>query len=202
MWVLVLVLAAAIPAGAAVAGTNADSAAATRPGRNLEGWHPPADPESASVRLGRRAAPAVDLPLAGGTRSLAALGRAVLAAVSAGDPQAMLALCVTKQEFEVVLWPEFPESRPATGLLPMDGWRVLANRLTSGSHGAVSDHGGEAWRFVRIEATAGVREYRNFRLHRGLVLVTRDVSGREQRFEFLRTAVERKGVFKIYSLRD
>jgi hypothetical protein len=169
---------------------------------NLEGWYPPADPESAAVRLGRRAAPLVDLPLAGGRRSLAALGRSVLAALANESAEELLALCVSKQEFEVVLWPEFPESRPATGLLPMDGWRTLGNRLSSGSRGAVSDHGGQGWAFVRIEATAGVRAYRNFRLHRGLVLVAKDAAGKEARFDFLRAAVERKGVFKIYSLRD
>jgi len=199
---LALSIAAAVASPAQAEESGTASAARARPARNLEGWYPPADPESASVRLGRRAAPAVDLPLTGGTRSLPALGRAVLAAVAAGDPQAMLDLCVTKPEFETILWPEFPESRPATGLLAMDGWRVLANRLTSGSHGAVSDHGGTAWTFLRFETTAGVRAYRNFRLHRGLVLVARDADGVEQRLHFVRTAVERKGVFKIYSLRD
>jgi hypothetical protein len=187
---------------AAAAGAGADPATAAKPAPNLDGWYPPADPESASVRLGRRTAAAVDLPLCGGTLSLEALGRAVLAAVAAGDAGAMLGWCVTRQEFEVILWPEFPESRPATGLLAVDGWRVLANRLTSGSHGAVSDHGGQPWTFVRLEATAGVRAYRNFRLHRGLVLVAKDAAGEERRLDFLRTAVERGGRFKIYSLRD
>ena len=189
--ILIAAIAAAGPAGAG-AGARA----------NLEGWYPPADPESASVRLGRREAPLVALPLSGGRPSLPALGRAVLASISNESPEEMLALCVSKQEFEVILWPEFPESRPATGLLAIDGWRALGNRLTSGCRGAVSDHGGETWTFVRIEATAGVRAYRNFRLHRGLVLVAKNAAGEERRFDFLRTAVERKGAFKIYSLRD
>jgi hypothetical protein len=169
---------------------------------NLEGWYPPADPESASVRLGRRDAPAVSLPLTGGAPSLEGLCRAVLEAIGAGSVDDLLALTVTRREFETILWPEFPESRPATGLLPVDGWRVLGNRLHAGSRGAVSDHGGTAWSFVRIEATAGVQSYRNFRLHRGIVLVARDADGVERRFDFLRAAVERGGRFKIYSLRD
>lgn len=187
--------AAVFTLGAAIAGPAVA-------GANLEGWYPPADPESASVRLGRRNAPLVTLPLSGGRPTLDALGRAVLAAVSDESAEEMLALCVSRKEFEVILWPEFPESRPATGLLPIDAWRALGNRLTSGCRGAVSDHGGQAWTFVRVEATAGVRAYRNFRLHRGLVLVARNAAGEEWRFDFLRTAVERKGVFKIYSLRD
>jgi hypothetical protein len=189
---------AASESGAAAA----PAATATKPVRNLEGWYPPADPESASVRLGRRDAPAVTLPLTGGRRSLEALAEAVLAGVSAGSPDDLLALCLDKAEFETILWPEFPESRPATGLLPMDGWRTLSNRLTSGSRGAVSDWGGATWKLVRVETTAGVRAYRNFRLHRGIVLVARNEEGEERRFDFVRTVVERKGVFKLYSMRD
>ena len=192
-------LALLVAAGAAAAPSTP---APAKPPVNLDGWYPPADPESASVRLGRRDAPRVDMEFSGGRRSLAALGRAVLAAVADESPEEMLALCVNKTEFETILWPEFPASRPATGLLPMDGWRVVGNRFQAGTRGAVSDHGGQPWTFVRLETTAGIQNYRNFRLHRGLVLVARDTTGTETRMNFLRTAVERKGVFKIFSLRD
>ena len=191
---------AGVLAGAARAGTPLDSVRA-RAVPIVTGWYPPADPESASVRRGRRRAPAVALPLAGGRGSLEELARAALAAVSADAPESLLALCVTKEEFEVVMWPEFPQSRPATGLLPMDGWRTLSNRLTSGSFGAASDGSGHAWTLVRVER-GPVMEFRNFGLHRGLGLVARDETGQETRMDFLRTAVERRGVFKIYSMRD
>ncbi len=173
-----------------------------RAARLRQGWYPPADPESASVRLGRREAPLVGLPFTGGRRSLSALGRAVVSNVSNNAPDSLLALCLTKKEFDVILWPEFPQSRPATGLLPMDGWRVLNNRLVSGTRGAAADWGGQPWTFVRIEATGGVTKFRNFNLYRGIVIVVKDAAGVEQRFDFLRTVAERKGVFKLYSLRD
>lgn len=173
-----------------------------RAARIRQGWYPPADPESASVRIGRREAPLVAMTFSGGRRSLAALGRAIVSNVSNNAPDSLLALCITKQEFETILWPEFPQSRPATGLLPMDGWRVLNNRLVSGTRGAAADWGGQPWTFVRIEATAGVQKFRNFDLHRGIVLVVKDAAGTEQRLDFLRTVAERKGVFKIYSVRD
>lgn len=180
---------------------RADSAAA-RPAPNLAGWYPPADPESASVRLGRRPnAPRVRMPLEGGRRSLEALATATIAAGS-GAPESLLALCVTKPEFETILWPEMPQSRPATGILPMDAWRTLSNRLTAGCMGAASDLHDGGWELVRVERTGGVMEFRNYRLHRGLALVARNAAGEEQRFGFLRTAVERGGVFKIYSMED
>ncbi len=173
-----------------------------RAARIRQGWYPPADPESASVRIGRRDAPLVAMTFSGGRRSLAALGRAIVSNVSDNAPDSLLALCITKQEFETILWPEFPQSRPATGLLPMDGWRVLNNRLVSGTRGAAADWGGQPWTFVRIEASAGVQKFRNFDLHRGIVIVVKDAAGTEQRLDFLRTVAERKGVFKIYSVRD
>ncbi len=173
-----------------------------RAARIRQGWYPPADPESASVRIGRRDAPLVSLPFSGGKRSLSALGRALVSNLSSNAPDSMLALCVTKQEFEVVLWPEFPQSRPATGLLPMDGWRVLHNRLVSGTRGAAADWGGQPWTFVRVETTGGVTKFRNFNLHRGIVIVAKDAGGVLHRFDFLRTVAERKGVYKLYSLRD
>jgi len=203
-----LSIAAAAPRSAA---TVADSlqdhalqqvADSIRTARMRQGWYPPADAESASVRIGRRDAPLVALPFTGGRRSLAALGRAVVSNVSNNAPDSLLALCVTKQEFEVILWPEFPQSRPATGLLAMDGWRVLDNRLVSGTRGAAADWGGQEWTFVRIEATAGIQKFRNFNLHRGIVIVARNAAGQEQRLDFLRTVAERKGVYKIYSMRD
>lgn len=173
-----------------------------RTARTRQGWYPPADPESASVRIGRRDAPLVAMRFTGGRSSLAALGRAVVAYAGSNAPDSLLQLCVTKSEFETVLWPEFPQSRPATGLVAMDGWRVLQNRLVSGTRGAAADWGGQPWTFVRIEATAGVLRFRNFDLHRGIVIVAKDAAGNEQRFDFLRTVVERAGVFKIYSMRD
>jgi hypothetical protein len=196
---LALALAPGVPGSSDAGPAPADSA---RSAPAALGWYPPADPESAAVRRGRREAPAVDLPLAGGRASLDALARAALAGAAAGAPESLLALCVNEREFTRLLWPEFPQSRPATGLLPMDGWRTLFNRLTSGCHGATGDLAGQAWTYVRVEAGSGVMEFRNFRLHRGVAIVVRDASGAEQRLDFLRTAVERDGVFKIYSMRD
>jgi len=170
--------------------------------RAAQGWYPPADPESASVRLGRRAAKPVDMPFSGGRPSLEELAQAIVAHVSTNVPDSLLGLCVTKGEFEAILWPEMPQSRPATGLLPIDGWRVLQNRLVSGTRGAAADWGGQPWTLVRVEAGAGVTHFTNYDLHRGIVLVVKDEAGTERRMDFLRTVAERDGVFKIYSVKD
>jgi hypothetical protein len=171
--------------------------------RHSPGWYPNADPESASVRLGRRPdAPLVSVPFSGGARSLDELGRTVCRLLHHRDQDSLLTLCVTDTEFRTILWREFPQSRPATGLQWEDGWRVLDMRLRSGISDAVGEYGGRVHTFVRFESPDSVARYRNFRLLSGLVLVVRDDEGRLQRWGWLRAVAERKGRYKLYSLRD
>jgi hypothetical protein len=167
------------------------------------GYYPPSDPESMAVVTGRRAAKPIDLPLTGGRDSLSSLARAVLSALAAARPDSLAALCVTRAEFEHILWLDFPESRPVTGLTAEDAWRPLAMRLSGGIAGAMSELGGRQLRLERVEATLGVKEYVNFRLHRGIVITARDeTTGERVETRFLRTVVERKGRYKIYSTDD
>lgn len=206
---LALLLACPAAPGATAAAARGDSAARAsapkRPSsvRESPGWYPVADPESASVRIGRRVgAPLVATPFRGGTRALDDLGRAVCRLLSRGDRDSLLALCVTDREFRDILWREFPQSRPVTGLQWEDGWRVLSMRLQSGCSDAVGQLGGRRWEFVRFERSDSTMRYRNFALHNGLVLVARDEHGGLERWGWLRSVAERKGRFKIYSVRD
>lgn len=176
-----------------------------RRGYSLEdspGYYPKVDPESAAVRLGRRTnAPLVSRGFVGGARSLDDLGRAVCRALYRADADSLLALCIRDDEFRDILWREFPQSRPATGLTWEDAWRVLYARLYGGSNGAIRDHGGRHFRFLRFESDS-VQKFRNFRLHHRLALVVQDDQGGIQRWHWVRSVAERRGVFKIYSTDD
>jgi hypothetical protein len=195
----------------AVAGAGAAPAAAapdTVPRRRAPslsdspGWYPVADPESASVRLGRRTnAPAVSKPFRGGATSLDDLGRAICRQLHHSNTDSLLALCVRDDEFRDILWREFPQSRPATGLTWEDGWISLEQRLRSGISGALSRHAGQHWRFVRFQVDS-VARFRNFRLHMGLRLEAVDDQGRTVPMSWVRAVAERNGRFKIYSTDD
>lgn len=161
------------------------------------------DPESSSVRLGRRLdAPRVSQLFQGGAPSLDALGRAVCRALHHGNADSLRLLCVRMDEFRDILWPEFPQSRPATGLTSEDAWRVLDVRLLGGCNGAVREHGGHHLEFLRFEHMDSTAVYKNFRLHNGLMMVAKNDAGEVERFGWLRSVAERKGRFKIYSMRD
>jgi hypothetical protein len=55
---------------------------------------------------------------------------------------------------------------------------------------------------VRFERADTTMRFKNFKLHRGLVLVARNDEGREERFDWLRSVAERKGAFKIFGVED
>ena len=187
--------------------TPASAATAPTSVRDSPGWYPTVDPESMSVVIGRRThAPLVKMPLTGGAHSLKEMGRTVCRMLQSGSPDSIHALCVTEAEFRDILWREFPQSRPATGLTWEDGWRVLDNRLTSGSRDATADFGRRKYEFVRFEQNRSTADttaiYKNFKLHHRLVLVARRDDGELERMYWLRSVVERKGRFKIYSTTD
>jgi hypothetical protein len=187
-------------------GGTTSVAPAGPPGNSVKdspGYIPLVDPESASVALGRRTnAPAVSKRFQGGAKSLDDLGRAVCRLLHRSDLDSLHGLCVTDEEFRDILWREFPQSRPVTGLTWEDGWRVLDIRLTSGCRGAVQDLGGHAYQFLRFERSDTTALYKNFKLHNGLLLVARDDEGQIVKMNWVRSVAERKGAFKIYSTGD
>lgn len=171
--------------------------------RDSPGWYPPADPESLSERIGRRLnAPAASERFRGGCRSLDDMGRAVLWALHYSDADSLRRLCLDRREFSGILWREFPQSRPATGLTAEDAWGMLERRFLAGVSGALHEHGGRPLRFLRIERYDTTRHYRNFLLHNGIVIVAANEQGEEERLRLVRAVAERRGRFKIQSTTD
>lgn len=171
--------------------------------RDLPGWAPAADPESASVRIGRRlSAPVVDMPYSDGLGSVEEVARAFVRAIITDAPDTLYRLCVTYDELKEIMWLEFPQSRPITNLTVDDAWTFLNARNTSGIRSACQRYKDRDVELLRIERRDTVMVFKNFKLHRGLVLVVEDEMGREEPIDLLRTIAERKGEFKIYSMKD
>jgi len=162
------------------------------------GYAPPYDPEWRSVLTGRRSVGPVDLEFVNGARSLEELGRFVMLAALDGDGQALVGLAVNKDEFELILWPEFPQSRPYLRIPAEEGWSFHYSDLTKGiSRGGLALTG-KPYTFVGIRS-GSAREYANFRLLEDVVLICRDEStGRTEEFAFAGTVAERNGRFKVY----
>jgi len=201
--IAVLLLLAGAGTIARAGGVTSPAPVATGPSvRDSPGYVPLHDPDSLDEVLGRRRnAPKVKMEFHGGARSLDELGRAICHALHTTVPDSMLALCVKSDEFRVILWPEFPQSRPATGLRWDDAWQILWGRLNGGSVASVREYQDHYHQFIRIEV-ASVANYRNFRLHNGVTITAKDDEGHIETFTFVRSIAERKGRFKIYSMRD
>jgi hypothetical protein len=200
---LVVALLASRPAAAATSPANTGTTQHLVSVRDSPGYVPLHDPDSLAETLGRRPdAPIVSTPFDGGSRSLEALARAVCGALHTNSPDSLLRLCVRSDEFRVILWPEFPQSRPATGLRWDDAWPVLWGRLNGGSVSATRELGGHVYTFQKLERTAATVSYKNFKLHNGITIVAKDDEGGIQRFTFIRSIAERKGRFKLYSMSD
>lgn len=193
-----LMTAAVLTAGA---GTPSDRVSPAL--KNAPGYYPPADPESMSVVVGRRVdAPLVSMKFAGGAKSMDELGRMICHALHHSSRDSLQALCVTREEFSVILWPEFPQSRPITGITADQAWMNLNAQHQGALARGLGDWAGQDLTFVRWARRDTVGVYNNFRLHRGLALVAKDEDGREVEVDLVRMAAERKGRFKLYSLKD
>jgi len=197
-----------IVAAAATTAPAASSLAAVHPTaqndiRNSPGYVPLVDPESTSVRLGRRTnAPLVSTPFKGGGTGLDDLGRRICRLFETKPKlDSLMKLTVSEGEFRQILWREFPHSRPVTGLTWEDGWRVLFPRLLNGCNSALFTNGGRSVQFLRFEVDS-IARYRNFKLYNGVHLVVKNEVGHEERQDWIRSIAERKGRFKIYSTED
>jgi hypothetical protein len=198
VWVGIAALYAAEPSA-----STSPSASVNPAILNAPGYQPPADPESMSVVIGRRVnAPLVKMPFTGGTRSLDELGRYVCRALHFSSVDSLRDACITYDELSVILWPEFPQSRPITGLTADDAWLLLNNRNHGGIARALQGYGGRHLQFVRWERRDTIAIYKNFKLHHGLTLVVTNEDGKEEWLDVVRSVAERKGRFKLYSLKD
>lgn len=162
----------------------------------------PYDPEWRSLITGRREAGPVQRSLSGGTSSLEELSELVLEALRTKDVQRMHALRLDGMEYAEICWPEFPQSRPYVKIPVEEAWAMHSAKCFSGTEQALLEYGG---RNLALEAvTVEAREsYRNFVLHRGLRLRVRDVeTGEGLSLQWVKTAVERDGLYKVFTYAD
>jgi hypothetical protein len=160
------------------------------------------DVDSISAVLGRRIdAPLVHKPLHGGARSLNELGRTVCRMLHHRATDSLYQLCLNEAEVRDILWPEMLQSK-GTGLTADDAWHFIDMRLRSGTSDAIGEFGGRHYEFLRWERYAASKAYKNFKLHNGMLLVARRDDGEVVEMSWLRAVIERKGRFKIQSVRD
>jgi len=134
-------------------------------------------------------------PLSNSYRSPEALAGAVLDALAQEDHDGLLALMVTSEEHESLLWNQLPESNHLTF-----EYARLLNERNSGKAitEAISNFGGNSFELVSIEFGEEVEQYEGFTLHFGAVLTVRRVSdGVEGTLPILDVVLEYGGHWKL-----
>jgi hypothetical protein len=199
-----LAIAAVAVAGDSATGAGPDTASQPHIGsvKDSPGYTPPVDSEAYTELLGRRPnAPRVNKPFSGGAHSLKDFGRTVARLIQHDRRDSLERLCVRSDEFRDILWPEFPQSRPATGIQWGDAWFFLYTRNHKGCGQAIEDWGGQNYHFIGVTCDS-TKQYKNFKMYSKLKIVVRGANADTVKWDWVKAIVERRQRFKILALRD
>jgi hypothetical protein len=149
-----------------------------------------------TVATGCGRSPALDW----GLDSPRAVAEAVVAALDAGDVQALERLSVNEQEFRQVVWPRQPAARPERNIPWEYAWRSLAARSRHQLRGRLSEWA-HAQRFTVVGVTfAGeTTDYGAYRVHRQSVVTLRDTAGRVETTRVFGSLIEQGGRYRVFS---
>jgi hypothetical protein len=170
---------------------------------NSKGFAVAYDPEWRSAVTGVRPAPEPGLELFGGRDSIRQLVEDVVAATIIEDEQAMIDLAIRKEEFEVICWPSFPQSRPYLRVPWTEAWGFQYANLLGGSKEGLRQVEGRDLEVVYVEV-GSVRDYNGwFRIHSGVRIEAKDrATGEMVELTYLDSIIERDGEYKVFLYKD
>lgn len=167
------------------------------------GYQAPDDPEADALLRGRRDASRVKGDFEGGVRGFDRLVGETMVALDTMDSRALTYLRVSGYDYEKYFWPEFPESRPVTGIPANESWYFLERRCASGIASGLEKWGGQGLVAKRVEFREGRADYANFTMWKGMVIIGEvPGSGVEVEIDFAEVVVERNGLWKVYAYKD
>lgn len=170
---------------------------------NAPGYTPPDDEFAAEVLRGGREVEPMDYVLKGGTTSAEELAMLVVRAVNMKDVDALQALLITHKEFNELIWPEMPQSRPVTNIEADHAWGFHMRGASSGARRGVHDYESQTPLMVEsIDFTIGRAPFTNFTLYRGARIHTRSKGGVPVPLDFAFTWIECNGRWKVYIYKD
>ena len=159
------------------------------------------DPEWRAPIEGKRQVPVNDLSLEGGAVSLDELGTFLLMAIAEDDGDAIDRLRITRDEFEVLCWPEFPQSRPYLRIPADEAWTLHFANMRKGARKALHQLRGQTFTLAGL-TSGSTREYTNFRVFEDLTLRVEDAHGRRQDLPILTSVIECRGKYKVFMFNE
>jgi hypothetical protein len=138
---------------------------------------------------------AKDSPLANARTSPEVLARAALKAVTEDDEETLVALMVTREEYEALLWPSLPDR----DYMPFDFvWSITGPRSRKARREVLAEYGGVPLELVRVDLGEDVESYEEFTLYKDArMTVRRKDDGREGVFPLMDVLVVMDGGWKF-----
>lgn len=166
-------------------------------------YHPGAnDPEADAAKKGRREVPVSDRSFdIGGAPSLDDLVTLVVAGIDKAEGPTLERTAITRHDFETILWPEFPQSRPAAGVPSAEAWDFVHRQHVASFNRTAGELHGKGLRVASMKV-GKVSRYTNFTLHDDIAITLVDASENPIQFDMIRTVVECHGRYKLYATRD
>lgn len=170
---------------------------------NSSGFAVAYDPQWRTAVTGVRPAPKPGLTLYGGRSSIRDLVQGVLAGATGQDQQALIDFAIRKEEFEIICWPSFPQSRPYLRVPVTEAWGFQYANLLGGSQDGIRS-AGERDLELREISVGSERDYNGwFKIHNDIRIHTVDrATGQEVVLTFVDSIIEQDGMFKVFLYKD
>jgi hypothetical protein len=138
-------------------------------------------------------------PLANTFSSTEELGRAVVAAMRAGDIDRLRSMALTEAEFRTHVWPDLPAARTG-GDVPFDFvWGSLHQRSEGYLHQTMSGLGEMSLTLRDVRFAGETSRYGDVIVHRDTQLVFASPDGAEKIVELFGSTIEQDGRVKVFS---
>jgi len=128
-----------------------------------------------------------------------ALARAVLEAVERKDADRLLAMAVSREEFESIVWPTLPVSRPEVNMPFAYVWQDNLTKSRAYLGDTLARFGGRHLELVRVEFGGDSTAYGTYDVSRETRLVVRDPDGAEHAFRLFGSIIRQNGRSKVLS---
>lgn len=128
-----------------------------------------------------------------------AVAAAVLDRIHEQDFDGLMRLALSREEFERVVWPTLPASRPEVGVEPGYVWQDTSLRSRGELHQTLHQWGGQRLHLVRVEFLGQTTDHGTYSISRKTRLVVRDQTGAERRVRLFGSLIRQNGGSKVYS---
>lgn len=166
------------------------------------GFAVPYDPEWRAQLDGVRPTEDPGFELFGGDSTLRGLLQQVLDRLRDEDEQGLVDLAIRKEEFEIICWPAMPQSRPYLRYKWEDAWGFQYAGVLGGIKEGMRRAAGRALDLHSV-AYDEIKDFGSFKLYRGVKINGLDPeSGETIELDFVKSVIERNGIFKVYIYAD